>query len=452
MMVEEKSIFEKLKNIFSLNISNIKDPRKQRSDLTYLFKDIVFGAFSMFYLQNGSWLKFQANMQTLTGKNNARTLFGIEKIPVDNHIRKILDKVSPESFKQTYKDILQECQNLGIIKQFVFMKEYLLVAIDGTIYHSSQNIKCDCCQTKKDSKTGIITHFHTAITPVILHPKLKKVIALFQEFISNDDGKKKQDCEINASKRWFDNFNLFNLFSKKYKFIILGDDLYSRVPMINKILEKGYSFILVCKKTSHKILYEQIQTYKLAKSCKTLTISKIHNGKKQIWTYNFINELLLTGSNTDNVEVNWCELIITDLKGKQLHHFSFVTNLKITAQNVEEIIEAGRSKWKIENENNNILKTKGYNLKHNYGHGDKYLSQNLCSLNILAFLFHTIQDFCDENYGKLRLELRTRKDFFYAINFQTTMQTFKNFDKMIEFILLSRQGKQRYYNTGIYFA
>jgi len=125
-MVEEKSIFEKLKNIFSLNISNIKDPRKQRSDLTYLFKDIVFGAFSLFYLQNGSWLKFQANMQTLTGKNNARTLFGIEKIPVDNHIRKILDKVSPESFKQTYKDILQECQNLGIIKQFVFMKEYLL--------------------------------------------------------------------------------------------------------------------------------------------------------------------------------------------------------------------------------------------------------------------------------------------------------------------------------------
>ena len=200
-MIEEKSIFEKLKNIFSLNIADIKDPRKQRSDLKYSFKDIMLGAFSLFYFQNGSWLEFQTNMQTTSGRNNAKTIFGIEKIPVDNHVRKVLDKVSPESFKKVYDDIAQECQRLGIIKQFVFMKEYLLVAFDGTHYHSSQNIKCDCCQTKKDSKTGIITYFHTAITPVIVNPKLKKVIALFQEFISNVDGKKKQDCEVNASKR-----------------------------------------------------------------------------------------------------------------------------------------------------------------------------------------------------------------------------------------------------------
>ena len=219
------------------------------------------------------------------------------------------------------------------------MKKYLLVAIDGTHYHSSKNIKCQCCQTKKDSKTGDTTYFHTAITPTIVHPKLKKVIALFQEFISNDDGEKKQDCEVNASKRWLDKFTLF---ASQYKLIILGDDLYSRVPMIKKIVEKGHSFILVCKETSHKILYEQVETFKLANSHKIFTTTRMHNGKKQILTYNFINELLLTGSNTNNEEVNWCELVITNLEGEQLHCFSFVTDLKITDKNVQEIVEESK--------------------------------------------------------------------------------------------------------------
>jgi hypothetical protein len=32
-------------------------------------------------------------------------------------------------------------------------------------------------------------------------------------------------------------------------------------------------------------------------------------------------------------------------------------------------VAAGRARWKVENENNNTLKTKGYHLEHNYGHG-----------------------------------------------------------------------------------
>jgi hypothetical protein len=36
---------------------------------------------------------------------------------------------------------------------------------------------------------------------MIAHPKMKQVIPLFPEEIRNEDGKKKQDCEINAAKR-----------------------------------------------------------------------------------------------------------------------------------------------------------------------------------------------------------------------------------------------------------
>jgi hypothetical protein len=37
--------------------------------------------------------------------------------------------------------------------------------------------------------------------------------------------------------------------------------------------------------------------------------------------------------------------------------------------NVVAIVQAGRARWKVENENNNTLKTQGYNLTHNFGTG-----------------------------------------------------------------------------------
>ena len=145
-MTEEKvSIFSKMVGIFKNNIKNIKDNRRKRSDLKYSFNDIILGAFSMLYFQNDSWLQFQGKLKTVEGGDNAKNFFGIENIPVENHIKTQLDKIKPSSsFKKVYDDILLECERLDIIKQFVFMEEYLLVAVDGVQYHSSQKVKCQC--------------------------------------------------------------------------------------------------------------------------------------------------------------------------------------------------------------------------------------------------------------------------------------------------------------------
>ena len=83
----KSGIFENLKNICIENIKSIKDTRRQRSDMKYSFQDIILGAFSRFYFQNSSWLKFQTNMQTKSGKNNAKTL-------VTTHLSKTGTKAS----------------------------------------------------------------------------------------------------------------------------------------------------------------------------------------------------------------------------------------------------------------------------------------------------------------------------------------------------------------------
>jgi len=64
---------------------------------------------------------------------------------------------------------------------------------------------------------------------------------------------------------------------------------------------------------------------------------------------------------------------------------------EIVQSRVHSIMRGGRSRWKIENETFNTLKNFGYNFEHNYGHGRKYLSTNLCFLMLLAFMIDQIQ-------------------------------------------------------------
>ena len=61
----------------------------------------------------------------------------------------------------------------------------------------------------------------------------------------------------------------------------------------------------------------------------------------------------------------------------------------MTADTVAELAACGRARWKIENETFNVLKTGGYNLEHNFGHGKLTLASLLVTLNLLAFAFHT---------------------------------------------------------------
>jgi len=66
----------------------------------------------------------------------------------------------------------------------------------------------------------------------------------------------------------------------------------------------------------------------------------------------------------------------------------------------------------VKNEHNNILKTKGYNLEHNFGHGQQHLASFLATLDILSLLFPTLLERLDEKFKLLRSHLPTRKTFF----------------------------------------
>ena len=395
-------------------------------------EDIVLSAFSMFHMQSSSFLEFQRKMQEETGRNNAKSIFDIDRIASDNHIRDMLDYIDPSYLAPLYKEQLGYLKNAKILDSYKYMNKYL-IALDGTQYHTSKTICCKNCLTR-EHKEGEITYSHQAITPVIVFPNESRVISLMPELIKNSDGEEKQDCEINASKRWLKSSKSLNL-----EAILLGDDLYSREPFCKETLKSGYDFIFVAKEESHKIMYEHINFIEgIGEIDEHETIEGKAN-KKEIWRYKFVNEVPINGKE-DALKVNWVELEVFDKKtGKRTHKNAFITNIKITKSNVHDIALGGRTRWKIENENNNILKTKGYHLEHNFGHGKEHLSGFLFTLNILAFLFHTVLEFLDEDYAKARAKL-PREEFFREINVLSRHLYFDDWDTLMLFMIRDRDS------------
>ena len=89
-------------------------------------------------------------------------------------------------------------------------------------------------------------------------------------------------------------------------------------------------------------------------------------------------------------------MVVQAKTGAQLGHNSLITQHRVTAETVGQVAQAERGCWKIDNENHNVLTTKGYQVEHNFGQGKKSLSALLLSLNLLALLCHTVLEWSDD--------------------------------------------------------
>jgi len=70
-------------------------PDQRRGDVRYSMADIGLSAFSLFFMQSGSFLAYQRELEAGRKTSNCHGPFGMTAIPTGNHIRSMLDPVPP---------------------------------------------------------------------------------------------------------------------------------------------------------------------------------------------------------------------------------------------------------------------------------------------------------------------------------------------------------------------
>jgi hypothetical protein len=430
-MTKQVLSLQNIMTSFRKRWSTAPDVRKPSNNAQYTVANGILVAFAVFFMQSSSFLVHQRLLQSKKGRSNARSLFQVEEIPSDPQIRNLVDPLASAYFQEDFWFLLDKLKEEQHLLKFRNELNTYSIALDGVSFFSSEKISCPKC-LKREDRSGVEHFYHSAITPVFVKSGQSQVLPLPPEFIVPQDGSEKQDCERVAAKRWLaQHHGHFSDHSVTY----LGDDLYANQPLCQLIVETYRQFfIFTCKPESHPGLYEWIAF--LDKNNGVEKVTQRHwNGKHgEIWQYRFANQVPLRNG-SDALQVNWLELVITNEGTSEiLYQNSFVTNHTITATNVIHLAQVGRTRWKIENENNNTLKTKGYHLEHNFGHGQQDLANVLASLNILAFLIHTIQEMIEPAYQRLRRALGTRKTFFNDLRALTRYMLFDSWDDLFSFM------------------
>lgn len=155
----------------------------------------------------------------------------------------------------------------------------------------------------------------------------------------------------------------------------------------------------------------------------------------EVARYRFLNDVLRQDGK-QALTVTGVEMtVVNATTGEQLYSNTCITNHRLSRENVAHVAQAGRGRWKIENENNNVLKTKGYHLEHNCGHGKQYLSATMLRLNLLAFLFHTVLEWSDSSYALLRQVLVRRQTFFEDVRALSRYMVFESWQHLMDFMV-----------------
>jgi len=399
--------------------------KRTGNNARYTMADIGMAAYSVFFMQSPSFLAHQRHLQEGPGhgRSNCETLFEMMGIPCDNHIRAMLDPVEPKLFFPVFDTAFEAMDECGGLDAFRQLGGHVLIALDGTEYFRSNDIRCGNCSRRARSG-GKTEYFHTFLSATMVAPGHNRVVSLPPEFISPQDGSEKQDCESRAARRWLAGHGRHYA---KLNPVYLGDDLFSRQPICEAVQAAGGHFLFVCKPASHKTLQEWLDGVDLPKR-----VVPIKRGKKRFtYTYRWIEAVPLRDGD-DAMTVNWLEIAIADAAGEVTYRNSFVTDLPVNADNVVEIAAAGRARWKIENGSFNVLKTKGYNLEHNFGHGKDNLAAVLVTLNLLAFLFHTVAEFAEDRWRKALAIAGTRVAFFSKLRDITAFVLFPSWQVLFD--------------------
>ena len=353
---------------------------------------------AMFKLKDASLLAFDTDARG-NGINpelhrNLRKLFRIHCVPSDTAMRERLDLVDPPSLQPVFKALFAGFQRGGELAKLKWRYGGSLLAIDGTEYYTSGRISYPHCSVRKRRSGGIEYH-HQMVAASLVNPGTKAVLPLMPELVTRADGAAKNDCEAKAVARLLPHVRREH---PHLALTVLMDALHGKAPQVRLLRELGMNFIIGAKEKGHKTVSSQ-----LAEGGRRWVVDK-EDGRSL--TFCWRNGVRLN-ANTPDLRVNALDLRErlparkirkgggrTRLEPESIRRFGWITDHEITQDNLEGLMEAGRSRWVIENTLFLTLKRQGYTLTHSYGHGRKGLACVLPVLMMMAFAMDKIEELC----------------------------------------------------------
>lgn len=331
------------------DFADTKDPRNQ--SYTEYSNDELLG--TMFYKGIAGIKSMQSMTYEFNRERVVENLYqfmgrkGKEYLPHAVTVNEYFERLSPDELQK-----VQQKQVCGLIRSKAFydarFQKKWLVIVDGTQTYSGRRKLNDGClerhYNKGTEEETVNYHCDVLEAKIVLGESL--IVSMASEFIENNgedaerqkhmsEEKRKQDCETKAFKR------LAGKIKEAYPrlpIILLADSLYASEPVMDICRDNGWEFIIRYKTGSIPSITEEYENIP----------EKESSGHAE-----YVNGIDYNGKLVNMLRF-WEEKIVN---GKAVRtEFQWLTSIRITRKNAEKMADAGRKRWKIENEGFNRQK------------------------------------------------------------------------------------------------
>ena len=335
------------------------DPRN-KSYITYTQADLFYMGLLKNVCGQYSMREMDENFNEENCIDTLRILSGNKKLnemPHYDTLNYYLERLSPECVSALRKKMVTSLIRGKQFNKGRLQKKYWRIILDGTGLFYFKEKHCENClcveRTDKDGKKSK-QYYHKVLEAKIMLSE-NVIISIGTEFIENENEEvSKQDCELNAAKR------LLERIKKEYPRLpicIQGDALYATEPFMKLCKEYKWSYLLTQKSGRQKNVDEGFEWIKKGEDTEYQTGLCEENGRG--FYANHVEEV----AGKEEI-MNVFEYEYEGKDKKQKTTFRWITNLEINKRNLEELIQAGRWRWKIENEGFNNQKNGLYRIEH----------------------------------------------------------------------------------------
>lgn len=298
-------------------------------------------------------------------------------------LMRILDEEELERLKARLVGILVEKKVLG---RFRVGGKYI-IAVDATHVATYSRDYCGQCVFKTvgkgETKKKVWYHY-------VLEAKLVTAsglcISVASEWISNPGTEyDKQDCELKAFVRLAQKLKSY---FPRLPICITGDGLYPNATVFGICKQNSWDFNITFQDGNLPSVWEEVNL--LGHSRSRQLVEKKYNKTEQIeQTYRWTNGIDYSGFLLNWVETN---IVTTDITTGQVwtNRFVQVTSMPVDAETIRSVSEAGRMRWKIENEGFNTQKNMGYDLGHKYSEASFTALKNYYQCMQIAHLINQL--------------------------------------------------------------
>ncbi len=323
--------------------------------------------------------------------------FEVGEVPHGDTLNYAFKRIVPAEVQEVVCQMVETLIRKKVLYRWRVYGNFLL-AIDGTGVLTFQARHCAYCMTRK-LNNGEILYYHP-----VLEAKLVTAngfaFSLMTEFIENSDPHaEKQDCELKAfyrlSKRLKARF-------PKLPICLLLDGLFAGGPTFQLCQDYNWRFMFVLQEAD---LPQVHRTYHLVCSQTPENRKQVCLGQQQelIQEYHWVRQIDYRDGQDRHHALNMLVCKETRPAGLSLSKptqsaqpntttFKWLTNFIPTAHNVDTLAnQAGRLRWKVENEGFNIQKNGGFHLQHPYSQNDTARKVFYFLLQIAYLLFQLIE-------------------------------------------------------------